>query len=101
MADEIDYNPGVQMSMGLAEGKVAMMAATTRWDYLSRYLVLWKEYVRFQFYSYILAIVGIYLLFAQPIMAVPALSAAVYFHQLKDFRKQRTLGSSRTVMVGH
>ncbi|MBI5036751.1 hypothetical protein HZC09_05400 [Candidatus Micrarchaeota archaeon] len=101
MAEEFDRNPGVGMTMGLAEGNVPMLRATTRWNYLTNYLVLWKEMVRFRFYSYVLAILGVYFLFIQPLIAVPCLAAAMYFHKLMAFRKGRTLGSQRTVMIGH
>lgn len=101
MSADIEHNPGVIMSMGIAESKEPMLRATTRWEYISRYLVIWKEYVRFQIYSYALGILGVYLLFVQPLVAVPCLAASVYFYQLKEFRRQRSLGSSRTVIIGH
>ena len=99
--NEIEHNPGVVMSMAITESKAPMLAATTRWDYVSRFLIVWKEYVRFRIYFGALLLLGIYLLFVQPILAVPALAGAVYFHQLKEFRKERTLGSKRTVIIGH
>ncbi len=98
---EIDYNPGVVMSMGITESKQPMLAATTRWEYVSRFLAVWKEYVRFRLYYGILLVLGVYLLFVQPILAVPALGGAAYFYQLKEFRKQRTLRSKRTIIIGH
>ncbi len=103
MSDEVKFedNPGVAMSMAITESHSPMLRATTRWDYVARYLVLWKEYVRFRFYFGILLILGIFFLFTQPILAVPALAASAYFYQLKEFRKQRTLRSKRTVIVGH
>ncbi len=101
MSNEIQHNPGVVVSMGITESKVPMLAATTRWDYISRFLAVWKEYVRFRIYYGILMILGIYLLFVQPILAVPALAGAMYFYQLKEFRKERTLRSKRTVIIGH
>lgn len=99
--DEVQHNPGVTLSMAITESKAPILRATTRWDYIARFLTLWKEYVRFNFYFMVLTVLGVYLLFVQPVLAVPALSAAVYFYQLKDFRHQRTLRSNRTVIVGH
>ena len=101
MSSDIQHNPGVIMSMAITESKAPILRATTRWDYISRYLVIWKEYVRFQIYAYLLGFLGLYLLFVQPLVAVPCLGAAVYFYQLKEFRKQRSLGSKRTVIIGH
>lgn len=101
MVDEIKHNPGVTLSMAVTESKAPMLRATTRWDYIARYLTLWKEYVRFNFYFIALTVLGIYLLFVNAVLAVPALAAAVYFYQLKEFRKQRTLRSKRTVIIGH
>jgi len=101
MSEHFDHNPGVTVSMGITESKVPMLRATTRWDYVSRFLAVWKEYVRFQIYYGVLLILGIYLLFVQPVLAVPALAGAAYFYQLKEFRKERTLRSKRTVIIGH
>lgn len=101
MSSEIEHNPGVVVSMGITESKVPMLRATTRWDYISRFLAVWKEYVRFQIYYGLLLILGIYLMFVQPILGALALSGAVYFYQLKEFRKERTLRSKRTVIIGH
>ena len=93
---------GVQTGMVMADGKRPLMKATTRWDYLSKQLVVWKEHVRFRIYAIILGAIGAYLLFIanQAFAGILSLSGAAYFYQLHKHREGRTVKSNRTVIIG-
>lgn len=97
----IEHDPGVRTSMAFAEMKRPMLAASTRWDYLSKHLVVWKEGVRFRVYSLTLALLGIYLIFTVPFLGAVSLGFAAYFHKRHEHAIERTLKSKRTVIIGH
>jgi len=97
----IEHDPGVRTSMVFADMKRPMLGASTRWEYLSKHLVVWKEHVRFRLYATVLALIGIYMLFAQPIVGIASLGFATYFYQRHQHAKERTLTSKRTIIMGH
>jgi hypothetical protein len=92
--------PGVQMSSVLADAKQPFLKMSTRWDYIVRFLDIWKEMIKFRGYAVISFIAGIYLLFSIPIAGILALGAATYFWELYKFRLHR-LESKRSIMIGH
>ncbi len=95
-----DMMPPVQMSSVLADAKQPFLKMSTRWDYIVRFLDIWKEMVKFRGYAVVSFIAGIYLLFVIPIAGIVALGAATYFWELYKFRLHR-LESQRTIMIGH
>ncbi|MEK6954803.1 MAG: hypothetical protein AABX01_07355 [Candidatus Micrarchaeota archaeon] len=95
-----DNMPPVQMTSVLADAKKPFLKMSTRWDYLSKFLDIWKEAIKFRGYAVISAIAGLYLLFVVPVAGVVALGAATYFWELYKFRLHR-LESQRSVMIGH
>ena len=97
----IEHDPGVRTSMVFADMKRPMLAASSRWDYLSKHLIVWKEHVRFRLYAVILALIGAYMLFVQPLIAVASLGFAAFYYQRHIHAKERTLLSKRTVIIGH
>ena len=97
----IEHDPGVRTSMVFADMKRPMLAASTRWEYLSKHLVVWKEHVRFRLYAYILALLGIYMLFAIPVIGIACLGFSTYFYQRHVHARDRTLYSKRTIIIGH
>ncbi|MFH0972286.1 MAG: hypothetical protein V1835_07030 [Candidatus Micrarchaeota archaeon] len=100
MSENDDMMPPVQMSSVLADSKQPFLKMSTRWDYIARFLDIWKEMVKFRGYAVISAIAGIYLLFSIPIAGIAALGAAAYFWELYKFRQHR-LESQRSIMIGH
>ncbi len=95
-----DHMPDVQMASVLADAKQPFLKMTSRWDYIIRYLDIWKEMIKFRGYAVISLIAGLYLLFVFPIAGIVALGAATYFWELYKFRQHR-LESQRSVMIGH
>ncbi|MEK6843458.1 MAG: hypothetical protein AABY04_03130 [Candidatus Micrarchaeota archaeon] len=100
MTDNSEMMPPVQMSSVLADTKQPFLKMSTRWDYIARYLDIWKEMIKFRGYAVISFIAGIYLIFTFTIAGVVALGAATYFWELHKFRLHR-LESQRSVMIGH
>ena len=95
-----DTIPPVQMSSVLADVKQPFLRMSTRWDYISRWVDVWKESIRFRTFAVVSLIAGVYLLFTIPLMGILALGAAAYYWELYRFRVYR-LESQRSVMIGH
>ena len=95
-----DTIPPVQMTSVLADVKQPFLRMSTRWTYISRFVDVWKESIRFRTFALVSLIAGVYLLFTIPIMGLLALAAAAYYWQLYKFRLAR-LESQRSVMIGH
>ncbi len=95
-----DTIPPVQMSSVLADVKQPFLRMSTRWTYISRWVDIWKESIRFRTFAIVSLIAGVYLIFTIPIMGILALAAAAYYWQLYKFRMHR-LESQRSVMIGH
>ncbi len=100
MEDHIERMPPVQMTSVLADVKKPFLKMTTRWTYISRYLELWKESIRFRSFAAVSFVAGIVLLTTIPIMSIFAFAAAAYYWELYKFRRHR-LESQRSVMIGH
>ncbi|MGB9576931.1 MAG: hypothetical protein ACP5O3_03895 [Candidatus Micrarchaeia archaeon] len=84
----------------LADAKTPFLKAETRWDYLEDKIKLWKNYIRWRSYMYILGIAGIIFLFTFPLLAPPCLALSLYYERRKEHMKDQ-IGSSRIVMIGH
>jgi hypothetical protein len=95
-----DMMPPVQMSSVLADGKQPFLKHSSRWDYIVRFLDIWKEAIKFRGYAVISLVSGLYLLFSIPVAGIVALGAAAYFWELYKFRLHR-LESQRSIMIGH
>jgi hypothetical protein len=99
MANE-EMMPNVQMASVLADAKQPFLKMSTRWDYIVKFLDIWKEAIKFRGYAVISIIAGLYLLFSIPIAGIVALGAGAYFWELYKFRVHR-LESQRSIMIGH
>lgn len=95
----VEYQ-NVQATTALADGKETFLGMKTRWAFVTDWLPVWKEYVRYRLYSYILFIVGAFTLFSIPYIAVPAFFGAVMYHYV-SLHKQERLTSDRKVIWGH
>lgn len=84
----------------MADMKRPFLVVTNRWNYLERFLPIWKGFIRYRLFAIVLAAVGILTLFMLPIVAVPCFGGAVYFWRRHLFFKSR-LESERTVIIGH
>ncbi|MFH1779656.1 MAG: hypothetical protein ABH803_00730 [Candidatus Micrarchaeota archaeon] len=96
---EQDYK-GVGISGVMADMPRPMMRMTTRYEYMKNYLLGYKVMIRYRFYAIVGLILGIYLLFIVPILAVLVLFLATYFYQQHLAQKDRIFSSTRKVMIG-
>jgi len=91
----------VMLSGTVAEAKRPMLIMGTRYDYMMDNLPEYKKYIRFRIYAALAVIAGIVLLFIQPVLSIAAFFLGTYYYQLMRLQKIRTIGSIRTVMIGH
>lgn len=93
--------PYVRETTVFADADDTMLAQQTRWEYLSEYLMLWKDSIRFKYYTIVLGIVGIIFLTILPPVSILAFAGALYYYALRQQRLSRTAFSSRKVIMGH
>ncbi|MBU1198035.1 hypothetical protein KJ765_06025 [Candidatus Micrarchaeota archaeon] len=96
----VDHVPPVQMTSVLADTKQPFLNMSTRWNYISRYLEIWKEGIRFRGFAVVSFLAGLVLILSIPLMGILAFAAAAYFWELYKFRRHR-LESQRSIMIGH
>lgn len=96
----VENVPPVQMTSVLADVKQPFLKMSTRWNYISRYLEIWKEGIRYRSFAVVSFLAGLFLITTVPFMGIVALGAAAYFWEVYKFRRHR-LESQRTVMIGH
>ena len=85
----------------LAENKSPMLIMETRYDYLMKNLLAWKDYIRYRVYAVIAAVLTAILIFSQPLLAVIAAFLTTYCWKMHKFYLARTMANTRTVMLGH
>jgi len=90
-----DYD--IRSTTVFSDASRPLLGMNTRWGYISGYEQFFKERIRFRIYFIVLALLGVYLLFTIPLLAVFALGAASYFYQLYDHRAF-VVGSSRRII---
>lgn len=90
-------NYDIRSTTVFSDASRPLLGMNTRWGYISGYENFFKERIRFRVYFIVLALIGAYLLFAQPLLAVFALGAAAYFYQLYDHRAF-VIGSARRII---
>lgn len=89
--------PEIRSTTVFADATRPLMKMNTRYNYLHGYEHFWKERIRYRIYFVALGLLGIYFLFANPLLAVLALGGAVYFYQLYDHRGM-VVGSVRRIL---
>ncbi|MBI5229573.1 hypothetical protein HY991_05660 [Candidatus Micrarchaeota archaeon] len=93
--------PYVRETTVFSDADDTLLAQETRWDYLRTHLILWKDSIRFKWYSIILAIVGMVFLTILPAVSVLAFAGVFYYYVLRIQRFTRLSKSVRKVIVGH
>lgn len=88
----------VQSSVG-AEQPIQIQA-TTRWDYLKKYMVLWQAMLAYELYQNVFLIIGVLALIAGSPLAILAFFISLYFRNRKMHRRQEVT-SNRKVIVAH
>jgi hypothetical protein len=91
----------VGMSGVVADAQRPMLRMDTRYDYMTHHLPEFKGMIRFRAYSIACLLAGIWLLFQVPLLGVVAMFLAMYYWQMHDLMYRRSLGNTRTVMIGH
>ncbi len=92
--------PPIQMTSVMADTKRPFMRVKTRWNYVSPFIDVWKNYIKYRTYATILFLVALATIFTAPPLGVIALAGSVYYWQRREVPKHR-LESKRTVMIGH
>jgi hypothetical protein len=78
-----------------------LIARTTRWEYLARYIPLWKSLIRYRAYMWAcIVLAAIAVLSDYSFFVVPLAGAAGYFFLLQKMVTTR-VASSRKVIIGH
>ncbi len=85
----------------VAEAKRPLLVMGTRYEYMMNHLPEYKKYIRYRVYAVLSAVVGVWLLFNQPVLSLAAFFLAMYYYQLMVLQKVRTIENKRTVMIGH
>ena len=96
-----DTTRGMTVMSVPADHKTTFVKDTTRLEFLERYIPYWRLSRQYRAYSLMLGLVGIVMLFRTPILAVPLLAAAGYFHvaaKLKHWYSQGAYADHRTVI---
>ena len=88
------------MSSVLADVKKPVMKVTNRWEYLERYIPVWKNYIRYRMYTVVFGLVGVTMIFTVPPLGVVSLAAATYYWGV-HLREKSRLESQRSVLIGH
>jgi len=96
-----DLGSGVQVSSVVAETKAPWLAADTRYNYLVKYIPLWKDHIKYRLYFVTGLIVGVWSLFNFPLLALPAFFASTYYYQQFKLLDGRMFKSQRTIIWGH
>jgi len=100
MAEHAGISNTIRETTVFADFQKPLLARTTRWDYVRRYIPLWKEAIRFRLYMVVLAIIAVVFIAIQPIVSVFAAAGAAYFYSLLQMRIGR-LSSPRKVIWSH
>jgi len=100
MSHASDFPNTIRETTVFADFKKPLVGRSTRWDYVKKYMPLWKDAIRFRLYYWVLAIVGVYFLFSTPIVSALAAAGAGYFYVLYKSRMSR-LTSQRKVIWSH
>ncbi len=96
---EHESTTGLTVASVAADHKTSFVKDSTRLEFLERYIPYWRYARQYRAYSVMLGLVGVFMLFRQPIAAVPLLAAAGYFHvaaKLKHWYSQGAYAGHRT-----
>ncbi|MFQ5406073.1 MAG: hypothetical protein ACE5DI_02875 [Candidatus Micrarchaeia archaeon] len=92
--------PNIRATTAFTDGKDTLLGMSTRWDFVKKWLFVWKAAIRFRLYSYILFLIGLFTLFTIPILAIPAFAGAAYYYNYQKL-EEHLLSSGRKVIMGH
>ena len=94
-------DPQVGIFGSVAEAKRPMLVMGTRYEYMMDHLPNYKKFIRYRVYYILAFILGLWLLFIQPILSVGAFFLAAYYYQMHKLKRMMTIDNKRTVMIGH
>jgi hypothetical protein len=95
-----EYTPEIRETTVFADSPNVLLAKTTRFEYLNRYLPLYKNAIRWKWYAIGLAIVGLCFLASFPAITLATWFGAAYYYQRREQMLSR-LTSPRKVIWGH
>ena len=90
-------NYGVTTTM--TDAKEPFLVMKTRWNYVNAFFPRWKAAIRYRMYTVFLLILGFWLLFSIPLIAIVCLFLAMYFDGMRTMHQDR-LQSGRKLIIG-
>jgi len=95
--------PEIRVTSAYARAERPLLNMTTRWNYLGKWLMIWKTGLRDRANSFLLGLVGLYMLFAlnQPLLGAVCFAVAAYSHQKYLHVTTRAMSSSRRILWAH
>jgi hypothetical protein len=96
-----DAIPEIRSTSAIVKAERPMLAMSNRWDYLSKWLMIWKIGLRHRGNAYLLFAAGVYFLFSVPALAMVCFGGAAYSYQIFTHIQVRAMGSSRSIMWAH
>lgn len=95
------FDDHIRQTTVMTDFNKPMIARTTRWEYLARYIPLWKSLIRYKAYMWACIALGVLAIFSgYEFLAVPLGAATGYFYLLQKMVITR-VASSRKVIIGH
>src|SRR3989344_4211175 len=94
-----EFNDHIRQTTVMTDFNKPMIARTTRWEYMARYIPLWKALIRYRAYMWAcIVLAAIAVLTGYSLLAVPLGGAAGYFYLLQRMSTSR-LVSARKVII--
>jgi len=90
--------PDIRSTTVVTDATRPFLKMNNRYAYIKTYYPFWKERIRYRAYCVLLALVGIYFLFVQPLLAAVAFAGSAYYWQMYDHRGM-VIGSARQVLL--
>ncbi|MFH0836431.1 MAG: hypothetical protein V1834_04695 [Candidatus Micrarchaeota archaeon] len=91
----------IGMSGVIADAQRPMLIMDTRYNYMTKHLEVYKSMIRFRAYAIACFLAGLWLLFNIPFLSLAAFFLTLYYWQMFKLTHGRSLGNTRTVMIGH
>ncbi len=96
-----EFGDHIRQTTVMTDFNKPLIARTTRWEYLARYIPLWKSLIRYRAYMWAcIALAAMAVLMGNNFLVVPLGGAAGYFYLLQRMNISRLTGA-RKVIIGH
>lgn len=94
--------PEIRVTSAMARLERPNLVMSNRWDYLEKWLKIWRVGLRARAYAYLYGITAvIFVIYNQPLLAALALAGAALGYQKSTHVQVRALASSRRILWAH